>query len=187
MAALIYGGGLRVSECCQLRVKDVDFDQGLVFVHSGKGDKDRSTLLAETGRAELRTHLGASETLHRADRAAGLAGVWMPDALDRKYPNAGRELGWFWVFPSQTLSTDPRVGVVRRHHVSDSIIPEGFVDPFLFENVPAVLARIIHEHSSRGSPVAEKNLWSRPSPSHEKRCAGNHTAWGWGAPTRLSG
>jgi integron integrase len=122
MAALIYGGGLRVSECCELRVKDLDFDQGLVFVRSGKGNKDRSTLLAEAGRDELRTHIRASETLHRADRATGLAGVWLPDALDRKYPNAGRELGWFWVFPSRTLSTDPRAGVVRRHHISDSVV-----------------------------------------------------------------
>ena len=122
MAGLIYGGGLRVSECCELRVKDIDFDQSLVFVRGGKGDKDRSTLLAESGRDELRAHLRDNERLHTDDREAGLAGVWMPDALDRKYPNAGRELGWFWVFPSRTLSTDPRAGVVRRHHLSESVI-----------------------------------------------------------------
>jgi integron integrase len=122
MAALIYGGGLRVSECCELRIKDLDFDQGLVVVRRGKGDKDRSTLLAEIGREDLRAHLNKSEALHAADRRAGLAGVWMPDALDRKYPNAGRELAWFWVFPSRTLSTDPRAGIVRRHHMSDSVI-----------------------------------------------------------------
>jgi integron integrase len=122
MATLIYGGGLRVSECCQLRVKDIDFAQGLVFVRGGNGNKDRSTLLAEVGRDELRAQLRRSEALHRADRESGLAGVWLPEALDRKYPNAGRELGWFWVFPSQTLSTDPRAGVVRRHHLSDSVI-----------------------------------------------------------------
>jgi integrase len=86
-----------VSECCELRIKDLDFDQGLVVVRRGKGDKDRATLLAEVGRDELRAHLRTSEALHHADRRAGLAGVWMPDALDRKYPNAGRELGWFWV------------------------------------------------------------------------------------------
>jgi integron integrase len=122
MAGLIYGGGLRVSECCQLRVKDIDFEQGLVFVRGGKGGKDRSTLLAEAGREELRAHLQRSQALHLADRASGLAGVWMPEALERKYPDAGRELGWFWVFPSHTLSTDPRAGVVRRHHISDSVI-----------------------------------------------------------------
>jgi integrase len=99
-----------------------DFDQGLLFVRAGKGNKDRSTLLAEAGRDELRAHLLSAESLHHSDRRSGLAGVWLPDALERKYPNAGRELGWFWVFPSQTLSTDPRAGVVRRHHLSDSVI-----------------------------------------------------------------
>ena len=122
MAAVIYGGGLRVSECCQLRVKDLDFDQGLVFVRGGKGAKDRSTLFAEVGREELRAQLRDSEAQHRADSESGLAGVWLPEALERKYPNAGRELAWFWVFPSRTLSTDPRAGIVRRHHVSDSVI-----------------------------------------------------------------
>lgn len=122
MAGLIYGGGLRVSECCQLRIKDIDFAQGLVFVRGGKGGKDRSTLLAEAGRDELRVNMRQSEALYRADRASGLAGVWMPEALERKYPAAGREPGWFWVFPSLTLSTDPRAGVVRRHHISDSVV-----------------------------------------------------------------
>jgi integron integrase len=122
MAALIYGGGLRVSECRELRVKDLDFDQGLIIVRGGKGAKDRATLLAQAGREELRAHLRDVEARHRADRASGLAGVWMPEALERKYPNAGRELGWFWVFPSDTLSTDPRAGIVRRHHVSDSVV-----------------------------------------------------------------
>ena len=116
MAALIYGGGLRVRECCELRRKDLDFDQGLIFVRGGKGAKDRSTLLAETGREELRAHLHESEPLHRMDRQANLAGVWLPDAVERKYPHGGCELGWFWVFPSHALSTDPRAGIVRRHH-----------------------------------------------------------------------
>lgn len=122
MARLIYGGGLRVSECCELRIKDIDFDQGLVFVRSGKGDKDRSTLLPEAGREELRGQLRTAEMLHRADREAGLAGVWMPEALERKYPNASRQFGWFWLFPSPTLSTDPRAGIVRRHHLHESVL-----------------------------------------------------------------
>jgi integron integrase len=122
MAALIYGGGLRVSECCELRVKDIDFDQGLIIVRGGKGGKDRSTLLPEAGRDELRAHLRKAAAIHRADRETGLAGVWLPDALERKYPNAGRQMGWFWVFPSHSLSTDPRAGIVRRHHISDSVV-----------------------------------------------------------------
>ena len=122
MAALIYGGGLRVSECCQLRVKDVDLGQGLVFVKQGKGDKDRSTLLAEMARDALESQIRAVRACFESDRRAGVAGVCLPDALDRKYPNAGCEFGWFWVFPSHTLSTDPRAGVVRRHHVHESVI-----------------------------------------------------------------
>ncbi len=122
MAALIYGGGLRVSECCQLRVKDLDFEQGLMFVRAGKGAKDRSTILPEACGDDLRTQIAAARGLHEADRRSGLAGVWMPDALARKYPRAGQEFGWFWVFPSRTLSTDPREGVVRRHHVHESVV-----------------------------------------------------------------
>ncbi len=91
MAALIYGGGLRVRECCELRIKDLDFDRSLIFVRGGKGAKDRSTLLAETGRDDLRAHLHESEAWYRVDREAKLAGVWLPDAVDRKYPNAGPE------------------------------------------------------------------------------------------------
>jgi integron integrase len=122
MAEVIYGGGLRVSECCELRVKDIDFGQGLVIVRSGKGDKDRSTLLPQAIRDKLECQIDRAMAVFKADRAAGLAGVWLPDALERKYPHAGREFGWFWVFPSQTLSLDPRAGIVRRHHVSDSVI-----------------------------------------------------------------
>ena len=135
MASLIYGGGLRVSECCQLRIKDLDFDSGLIFVRSGKGDKDRSTLLPEAGRDTLRAHLRDVEAVHDIDRKAGLAGVSLPDALERKYPNAGRELAWFWVFPSRTLSTDPRAGIVRRHHLHESVIQKAVKEA-------AVIARI---------------------------------------------
>jgi integron integrase len=122
MAALIYGGGLRVSECCELRIKDIDFDQGLLVVRGGKGDKDRSTLLAEAGREELRAQLRRAEVLHQADRQSGLPGVWLPNAVERKYPNAACEPGWFWVFPSHTLSIDPSTGTLRRHHVHESVI-----------------------------------------------------------------
>lgn len=75
------------------RVKDLDFNHGLIVVRRGKGDKDRATLLAALGRDELREHLGKVEGLYRSDQAAGVAGVWLPDALERKYPNAGREFG----------------------------------------------------------------------------------------------
>jgi integron integrase len=122
MAELIYGGGLRVMECCRLRVKDIDFEGGLVFVRAGKGDKDRSTLLPERGRTELREHLRSVKALFDKDRASKVGPVWLPDALSTKYPAAGLEWAWQWVFPSAQLSTDPRVGAIRRHHVSDVVI-----------------------------------------------------------------
>jgi integron integrase len=122
MAALIYGGGLRVSECCELRIKDLDLDQGLILVRGGKGGKDRSTLLAEACRDAVRAQVRKAERVHEIDRKADLAGVWLPDAIGHKWPNAAREFGWFWVFPSRTLSTDPAAAVVRRHHVHESLI-----------------------------------------------------------------
>jgi integron integrase len=135
MASLIYGGGLRVSECCQLRVKDIDFDQGLIVVRGAKGNKDRSTLLAEAGRDDLRAQLRNAAALHQTDRASKLAGVWLPDALERKYPNASRDLGWFWVFPSHTLSIDPRAGIVRRHHMNESVVQKAVKAAALKANI----------------------------------------------------
>lgn len=128
MAQVIYSGGLRVMECCRLRVKDLDLQNGLIFVRSGKGDKDRSTLLADSLKPALKKHLGGVKELHEKDRAAGVEGVWMPEALARKYPNAGKEWGWQWVFPSPTLSMDPRGGQIRRHHVSDMAIQRAVKD-----------------------------------------------------------
>lgn len=106
----------------QVRIKDVDFDQGMIVVRGGTGAKDRSTLLAETAREHLRAHLEEAEALYRTGRAATLAGVWLPEAVERKSPHASRELGWFWVFPSHALSTDPRAGIVGRHHLHESVI-----------------------------------------------------------------
>ena len=128
MAEVIYGGGLRVSECCRLRVKDVDFDNSLIFVRAGKGNKDRSTLMAESVKPMLKAHLERIRTLYDQDRASGIAGVMLPDALSRKYPNAGTEWGWFWVFPSRQLSNDPRENVVRRHHAVDGSIQRAVKD-----------------------------------------------------------
>ena len=122
MAGTLYGGGLRVMECCRLRVKDLDFDNNLIFVRAGKGDKDRSTLLAETVKPGLREHLARVKALHEQDLAAGVGEVWLPGALASKYPKAPREWGWQYVFPSKQLSTDPRTGKVRRHHVTDIVL-----------------------------------------------------------------
>ena len=119
---LIYGGGLRLSECARLRVKDLDFDQDLIFVRSGKGDKDRSTLFARRLHSEMQGHLLRVKERHRDDLKDGLGEVWLPGALERKYPSACREWGWQYVFPSSRLSVDPRSLKTRRHHVSDAAI-----------------------------------------------------------------
>ncbi|NOY82745.1 MAG: integron integrase [Kiritimatiellaeota bacterium] len=118
---LLYGSGLRLMELCRLRVKDLDFDNRLVFVR-GKGDKDRMTLLPDSLVGKLRAHLDDIRSLWEQDRANHVAGVYLPEGLSRKYPNAATEWGWFWVFPARDLSVDPRGNVVRRHHISGKAV-----------------------------------------------------------------
>jgi len=117
MAKIIYGCGLRLNECIKLRIKDIDFEQNCLTVKSGKGDKDRQTVLPESIKNELREHIEQVRDIYDQDRLDNIEGVYLPDALDRKYPNAGKEWIWFWVFPSRSLSVDPRSRLVRRHHV----------------------------------------------------------------------
>ncbi len=119
MAELMYGSGLRVMELLRLRVKDVDLARMQVIVRAGKGDKDRVTMLPESLVEGLRAHRDRLRGLYEQDRAANLAGVWLPEALERKYPGAGTSWEWFWFFPSRQLSLDPHAGVQRRHHLLD--------------------------------------------------------------------
>lgn len=122
MARVIYGCGLRIKECLRLRVMDVDFEQGMVIVRSGKGDKDRVTVLPETLREDLLGHLKKVKSLYEQDRNDGRAGVFLPGALEKKYPNAGKEWGWQWFFPAATLSVDPRSQIARRHHAHQNTL-----------------------------------------------------------------
>lgn len=119
---LLYGSGLRLLELARLRVKDIDFDQNLVFVRGGKGDKDRTTILPQTVKGMLKKHLDEVKQLHDKDLSGGYGEVYLPDALERKYPNAVKEWGWQYVFPSSKLSVDPRSGKIRRHHISEKTI-----------------------------------------------------------------
>jgi integron integrase len=119
MASLLYGGGLRLLECLRLRVKDVDFERREVLVRDGKGAKDRVTMLPADTVEPLRDHLRKVKAVHEQDVADGYGEVHLPYALARKYPNAGKSWGWQYVFPSATLSTDPRTGVIRRHHADE--------------------------------------------------------------------
>jgi integron integrase len=120
LAELLYGTGMRVMEGVRLRVQEVDFAQGIVTVRSGKGDKDRVTPLPQVLCEPLRHHLGLVRRVYESDVEQGLGGVYLPHALERKYPNAGREWGWQWVFPARHPRADPRSGLWRRHHLSES-------------------------------------------------------------------
>jgi len=104
----------------RVRVKDVDFAQHLLLVRDGKGAKDRSTMLPETLVAPLQEHLVWVKQLHTKDLAEGYGAVYLPYALERKYPHANREWGWQYVFPAKSRSVDPRTGTERRHHLDES-------------------------------------------------------------------
>jgi integron integrase len=123
---LLYGSGLRLMECVRLRVHDIDFETGLVFARSGKGDKDRTTVLPASIKNDLQTHLASVKLLHDKDLSNGYGEVYLPNAIENKYPNAGKKWGWQYVFPSDKLSIDPRSGKIRRHHISDTAIQSAF-------------------------------------------------------------
>lgn len=120
LAKLMYGGGLRVMEVLRMRIQDIDFAQGFLMIRDGKGGKDRTTLLAPSLVAALTQHIEEVRVLFEKDLNDGVANVYLPNALDRKFPNAGKTWGWQYVFPSKTLSTDPRSGEIRRHHMHES-------------------------------------------------------------------
>ena len=120
MAELMYGAGLRLSELLRLRVKDVDIERLQLAVRAGKGNKDRLTMVPRSLAGQLKAHRERLRGLHAADREAGLPGVELPEALERKWPKAGEKFEWFWFFPSRNLLRDHRSGIVRRHHVLDA-------------------------------------------------------------------
>ena len=122
MGMLLYGGGLRLMECMRLRVKDVDFAYRQIVVREGKGGKDRVTVLPEAAIAPLKEQLGKIRSLFDQDRRNGSPGVALPGALERKYPSAGKEWAWFWVFPAPAHSLDPRTKIVRRHHLHETLL-----------------------------------------------------------------
>ena len=122
MAGLLYGSGLRLMECIRLRVKDVDFGYANIVVREGKGAKDRVTMLPINLAQALERHLQRVKVQHEEDLEAGFGRVYLPTALERKYPNADREWGWQYVFPSSRISLDPRSQTKRRHHVEEGAL-----------------------------------------------------------------
>lgn len=126
LAELLYGTGMRITEAISLRVKDVDFGHRAIYVREGKGRKDRVVMLPQSLIPALRSQLAECRQVWNADVAEDRAGVEMPYALGRKYPRAGSSWGWFWVFPQDHHSTDPRSGVIRRHHLYDETFQRAF-------------------------------------------------------------
>ena len=122
MASLLYGAGLRLMECLRLRVKDIDSEQHQITIRDGKGQKDRLTMLPKRLEQTLVEHLAKVRILYTQDIATHQANVFLPDALARKYPHAPQEWAWQWVFPARSLSTDPRSGLVRRHHLGEETL-----------------------------------------------------------------
>ena len=106
----------------RLRIKDIDFERDAVTIRSGKGDKDRETVLPESIKEDLRKHLESMRKIYERDRNNNVPGVELPHAFERKSPNAGKEWSWFWVFPSYKLSLDPKTNIVRRHHIFRTVL-----------------------------------------------------------------
>jgi integron integrase len=125
MAGLLYGAGLRLTECLKLRVKDIDFEYRQIVVRDGKGAKDRVTMLPQSTIEPLKRQLAVARALHEADVSAGVGEVELPHALARKYPRAPHQWAWKFVFPSQKLSADLRSGAVRRHHLYENYVTRG--------------------------------------------------------------
>ena len=122
MACLLYGAGLRLLECSRLRIKDVDFEAKQLVVRAGKGDKDRLTVLPRIASEPLRWHLERVRRIHECDVASGAGWVDLPASLGRKYPNAGREWAWQWIFPATRQYYDPATGQRRRHHLHETVV-----------------------------------------------------------------
>ncbi len=122
MASLLYGSGLRLLECLRLRVQDIEFERGQIMVRNGKGGKDRVTVLPDPAVAPLRRQIERVRIIHEEDLSGGFGEVYLPFALERKYPNAAKSFGWQYVFPADKLSTDPRSGRLQRHHLGETVL-----------------------------------------------------------------
>ncbi len=136
MATLLYGAGLRLMECCRLRVKDVDFDRNEITIRAGKGNKDRHTMLPRAVKNPLAERLKIAKGKHQYDLEQGLGRVTLPDALDRKYPNAGREWAWQWVFPASKYYVDQLNGGRYRHHLHESVVQKAVKEAVRNAEIP---------------------------------------------------
>jgi integron integrase len=147
IAGLLYGAGLRLAECLDLRVKDLDFERGEITVRNGKGGKDRRTVFPASLKIPLREHLANVKRLHEKDLQRGFGNAPMPNALARKYPHAGREWAWQFVFPSSGFCRHPRTGETVRYHLHESVLQKALKAASL----AARLTKVVHSHALRHS------------------------------------
>jgi integrase len=173
IALLLYGAGLRLLEGCRLRVKDVDFASSQVLVREGKGDKDRVTLLPSSTKADLARHLEAVRHQHQEGLRRGAGWVELPGALARKYPNAGREWGWQWVFPATRTYVDPTTGQRRRHHLHETVAQRAVKEAVRRPGSPSRRA------ATRSDTPSRPTCWRMATTSGPSR-----DSWGTGISTR---
>ncbi len=147
VAKLLYGSGLRISEALRLRVFDIDFKMKQITVRSGKGNKDRVTTFSGKLTLPLQTHMNWIKNQHEQDMKNGFGSVYLPFALSRKYPNAEKEWGWQYVFPSRNLSKDPRSGTVQRHHIDPSVINKAIKSSVRKTNIDKRITSHTFRHS----------------------------------------
>lgn len=144
---LLYGTGMRLMEGLRLRVKDLDLERREIIIREGKGNKDRVTMLPQSLVDELRDHLQARRVMHDTDLSTGHADVELPDAIERKYPQAGKQWAWQYVFAAASYSTDPRTGVYRRHHIGEWVIQRAVKAAARKAGIP----KLVHPHTLRHS------------------------------------
>ena len=144
---ILYGSGLRLMECLRLRVKDIDFDLKQIIVRDGKGHKDRISLLPEKLIGPLQNQLKIVKIWHEKDLQLGFGSVYLPNALERKYPNANNEFSWQYVFPSGKFSIDPRTGIKRRHHIDESVVQKAVKNAIKNANISKVGSCHTFRHS----------------------------------------
>lgn len=170
MGQLMYGCGLRLTECLCLRIKDIDFENNLLMVRSGKGGKDRALMISEKIKEELSKHVASVKEIHDQDLKMVYGEVSLPDALEKKYPNAPREWGWQWVFPAEKLSVDPRTGNVMRWHIHPSDIQRAVKDAVLKAGLPKRASchplnkkymTILFFPTAKGHPTLQEFICSR--------------------------